>query len=162
MSKRQQIHADVPSELAEADELLHRYGRSIMDRFRKQHCASAEGRYVIPPNDDDRSPREVLLGQADISLVQRALLHVDERERTVLQILYVPQRLPAEAQLRMKRIPAALAVSRHLDGLKQFAQRHHVESVKAQRAQGGLRRMQRRTAVEAALGAAIEKVESIA
>jgi len=151
MVRRIQISADIPLELRDTDDLLHRYGRSVMDRHRKQRCASAEGRYVIPPNDDDREPREVLMAPTDLALVQRALLKVDERERTVLQILYVPQRLPPEAQLRIKRIPASLSASRHLDGLKQFAARYRIEAILLERAQSGLRRVQRRTQIEAAL-----------
>lgn len=148
MSRRQQIAADVPLELMEADELLHKYGRSVMDRHKKQHCASAEGRYSIPPNDDDREPREMLLGAGDLSLVQRALISVPELFRQVLQILYVPKRLPAEAQLRRLQIPPQLAADRHLEGLKLFAHRHHIESEKFSRASGGLRRALRRSAVE--------------
>lgn len=159
MSRRQQIHAEVPPELQAADDLLQRYGRSVMDRFRKQHCASAEGRYAIPPNDDDREPREVLLSAIDVTLVQRALMGVAERERTMLNILYVPQRLPAEAQLRMKRIPTSLAASRHLDGLKQFSERHRIEMEKSDRAAGGLRRILRRSVVESAFNALSDATE---
>jgi hypothetical protein len=146
LSQRHQITAEIPHDLKDADELLVRYGRSVMDRYRKQHCASAEGRYAIPPNDDDRAPREMLLPAPDAALVQRALFKVPERERLVLQILYVPQRLPIEAQLRMKRIPVKLAAGRHLDGLRLFAERHRIESLLAGRAQAGLRRVERRLA----------------
>lgn len=132
MSQRQQITAEIPHDLKDADELLIRYGRSVMDRHRKQHCASAEGRYSIPPNDDDREPREVLLPAPDAALVQRALFKVPERERQVLQILYVPQRLPVEAQLRIKRIPAKLAADRHLDGLRMFRNLHGAEVAKVE------------------------------
>lgn len=151
MSRRHQIAADIPIELAEADELLRKYGRSVMDRYKKMHCASAEGRYSIPPNDDDREPREVLLPASDVSLVQRALAALPEVFRTVLQILYVPKRLPAEAQLRRLQIPPKLSAERHLEGLRLFVGRHRYEEVAAQRAAGGLRRMQRRAQVEKAL-----------
>jgi hypothetical protein len=148
MSQRHQIAADIPNELADADEILHRYGRSVMDRYKKQHCASAEGRYNTPPNDDDRKPREVLLAVSDVSVVQRALIEVPEMFRTVLQILYVPKRVPAEAQFRRLQIPPKLAAERHLEGLRLFASRHHIEMVKDERAAGGLRRLQRRSMVE--------------
>lgn len=150
------IAADIPRELFEADEVLTRYGRSVMDRFRKQHCASAEGKYSIPPNDDDRAPREVLLSEGDTRLVQRALLGVPDLERTVLQILYVPQRQPAEAQLRLKRISPETSCQRHIAGLRVFASRYHVEWVKAERAQGGLMRIRRRSWIEGALSASLE------
>ena len=151
MSKRHQIAADIPNELAEADELLRKYGRSIMDRYKKHRCGSAEGDYNIPPNNDDRDPREVLLGVADLSAVQRALIAVPELFRQVLQILYVPKRLPAEAQLRRLQIPPQLSADRHLEGLKLFAHRHHVETVLVERAAGGLRRIHRRTQLEEAM-----------
>lgn len=148
MSRRHQIAADIPVELADADELLRKYGRSVMDRYKKMHCASAEGRYSIPPNDDDREPREVLLSTLDVSLVQRALAAVPEIFRTVLQILYVPKRLPAEAQLRRLQIPPKLSAERHLEGLRIFVGRHRAEEIKVSRAEGGLRRMQHRSLVE--------------
>lgn len=151
MSQRHQIAADVPRELADADELLHRYGRSVMDRYKKQHCASAEGRYSIPPNDDDRQPREVLLAATDLALVQKALNDVPDLLRVVLHILYVPKRLPAEAQLRRLQIPPQLCADRHLEGLRFFAGRHRIETIKADQREGGLRRIQRRTMIEKAL-----------
>ena len=157
MSQRHQIAADIPNELAEADELLRKYGRSVMDRYKKQHCASAECHYSIPPNDDDREPREVLLSVGDVTLVQRALIEVPEIFRQVLQILYVPKRLPAEAQLRRLQIPPKLSAERHLEGLRLFAGRHHVETVKMERASGGLRRVQRRSLVEQILATQLEQ-----
>lgn len=159
MNARKPIAAEIPPDLVEMDELLTRYGRSVMDRFRKQHCASAEGRYNTPPNDDDRQPREVLLPPVDAQLVQRALAGVNERERIVLQILYIPKRFSAQAQFRHLRIPPDLAATRHLAGLREFASRWHIESVKAERAHGGLRRILRRTRVEAALRGELEQLD---
>jgi hypothetical protein len=127
LKKRHEITGEIPHDLRQADEILIRYGRAVMDRHRKHHCASAEGRYPIPPNDDDREPREILMPAPDAALVQRALIGVPERERLVLQILYVPQRLPPEAQLRIKRIPAQLSAQRHIDGLRMFHNRHRAE-----------------------------------
>jgi hypothetical protein len=133
MSPKHQIAAEIPNDLRDADELLHRYGRWAMDRYKKQHCASAEGRYAIPPNDDDRQPREVFPRPDDITTINRALLAVPERERLILHILYVPKRLPAEAQLRLLRIPAKLSAERHLEGLRMFANRHRVETIRQSR-----------------------------
>lgn len=158
MSKRHQIAADVPHELAEADELLRKYGRTVMDRHRKEKCGSAEGDYKIPPNQDDRDPKEVLLGVSDLTLVQRALIAVPDLFRQVLQILYVPKRLPAEAQLRRLQISPQLSAERHLEGLRLFASRHHVEAVLVERAAGGLRRIQRRTLVEVALQKSMNEI----
>jgi hypothetical protein len=124
LSSRKPIAAEIPHDLRDADELLHRYGRWAMDRFKKQHCGSAEGKFRIPPNDDDREPREILLKPDDVVAVNRALLAVPERERKVLMILYVPKRLPAEAQLRIARIPPSLSGDRHRDGLRMFWNRY--------------------------------------
>lgn len=117
---RRQIAADLPPELQEADEILARYGRWAMDRFRKQRCASAEGHYSIPPNDDDREPKEIQLQAADVVIVNRALLAVPDRERIVLHVLYIPKRLPPQAQLRTLRIPPRLAAARHMQGVRYF------------------------------------------
>lgn len=114
------IAAKIPHNLRDADELLHRYGRWAMHRHKKQHCGSAEGRYTIPPNDDDREPREQIMGTVDALVCQRALARVPDKERVVLAILYVPQRLPAEVQLRLLRIPPRLSQDRHLLGLRAF------------------------------------------
>jgi len=123
---RLNIAADIPASLADADELLRRYGRWAMQRHRKMRCASAEGQYHTPPNDDDRQPREQLMLNVDALACQRALARVPDRERVVLAVLYVPNRLPAEAQLRMLRIPPRLSQERHLAGLRIFESVHKV------------------------------------
>lgn len=117
---RRQIAADIPSDLAEADDLLMRFGRWAMDRQRFHHCGSAEGHYRAPPGDADREPREVLLPTADVVIVNRALLGVPDRERIILHVLYVPKRQSAQAQLRLMRVPPTLARDRHLRGLRFF------------------------------------------
>ncbi len=129
--RRISLSADLPDDLLDADDLLSRYGRWAMDRYRKRHCASAEGRYRTPPNDDDRQPREVLLSTPDAVLAQRALAMVPERERLVLAILYIPHRLPVEARLRVAGIPARLCAERHLRGLRMFCNLHRNASSKA-------------------------------
>ena len=120
------IACTITDDLADADELLTKYGRWAMNRYRKQHCASAEGRYRIPPNEDDRQPREVLLPTPDAMRVQRALSRVPDLERIVLAILYIPQRLPAQAQLRLLRIPPRTSRERHRAGLVMFRNLHRL------------------------------------
>lgn len=120
MKRDANIAADLPLELWQADELLSRYGRWAMHRHKKQRCVSAEGMFRAPPNDDDRQPREVMLRDFDALAVQRALARVPDRERIVLAVLYVPQRLPPQAQFRILRIPPKLARDRHLVGLRMF------------------------------------------
>jgi hypothetical protein len=113
--------ATIPQNLLEADERLTRYGRWAMDRARRRQCGSAEGRFRSPQNDDDRQPSEVLMHVDEALACQRALARVPELERKVLTILYVPQRLSVEVQLRLERMPPRLCQERHLRGLRMFA-----------------------------------------
>ncbi|OWQ90817.1 hypothetical protein CDN99_11660 [Roseateles aquatilis] len=138
MSKeRLQIYAEIPSDLQQADQLLHRYGRWAMDRWRAARCGSAEGRYRAPGGEAleaRRLPLESLTGD-DAMQVQEAMKAVGELERQVLTILYVPQRLPSQAQLRMQRIPPQLSQVRHLAGLRAFWSHH---SALTRRGRGGV------------------------
>lgn len=122
----QNIACEIAPSLQEADSLLRLYGRWAMHRHKKQHCGSAEGRYSIPPNDADREPREALMLTVDAMHCQRALAQVPANERIVLAILYVPQRLPVEVQLRRLHIPPRLSQERHRAGLVMFKVRHRV------------------------------------
>lgn len=126
------LAASLPDDLQPADRLLYRYGRWAMHRHKRRSCGSAEGRYQIPPNDTDREPRECLMPGYLALDVQRALARVPECERVVLAILYVPQRLPVEAQLRIAHIPARLCRERHLRGLRMFANLHRLTGVGAE------------------------------
>ena len=118
---RQNLSAEIPLNLQEADERLTRYGRWAMERLRRHRCGSAEGRYRSIQDDEDRAPREDLQHIEEALACQRALARVPDLERKVLTILYVPQRLPIEAQLRMAHIPPRLCQERHLRGLRMFA-----------------------------------------
>lgn len=117
---RQNLSAEIPQSLQAADERLTRYGRWAMERLRRHRCGSAEGKYRSFQDDEDRAPREVLLHIDEALACQRALAKVPELERRVLQILYVPTRLPIEAQLRLAHIPPRLCQERHLRGLRMF------------------------------------------
>ena len=114
------LHAEIPPQLYASDELLTRYGRWAVSRPQRRHCGSLEGLYRSPANDDDRQPRGIALPVLDAMAAQRALARVPDRERIVLAVLYVPQRLPPAAQFHMLRIPAALVRGRHLAGLRMF------------------------------------------
>lgn len=119
------IAADIPADLADADEVLTRYGRwaSDCDGRAKHRCGSAErayraeGRYGI---ESRRNPGPVIMPAAEAMACQRALARVADQERIVLAVLYVPKRLHPEAQLRMLRIPPKLSQERHLRGLRMF------------------------------------------
>jgi hypothetical protein len=117
---RQNLSAEIPLNLQEADERLTRYGRWAMERLRRHRCGSAEGRYRSFQDDEDRAPREELQHIDEALACQRALARVPELERRVLIILYIPNRLPIEAQLRIAQIPPRLCQERHLRGLVMF------------------------------------------
>jgi len=124
--KRPPIYADIPSDLWGTDNLLHRYGRWALDRRGPQTCGSAEGKYRPERGqiEERREPREVLMPTDAALAVQRALQRVPERERIVLQYLYVPQRWPAHVMLAKARIPARMSQERHLAGLRMFHNIH--------------------------------------
>lgn len=108
-----------------ADDLLTRYGRWADSRSRgRRSCGSAEGNYRAPAvNDDDarRTPSMVLLNTPGALRVQRTLTRVPDRERTVLHVLYVPNRLPVVAQLRLLQVTPKTCRERHASGLRMFA-----------------------------------------
>lgn len=114
------LSADIPTDLQDADQRLSRYGRWAMDRQRRHRCGSAEGRYRSNQDDLDRQPTEVLQHIDEALACQRALARVPELERKVLTILYVPQRMSVEMQLRLAHIPVRLCQERHLRGLRMF------------------------------------------
>lgn len=112
--------ANIPESLVEANDRLERYGRWAMDRNRRQRCGSAEGRYRSTQDDQDRAPSEVLMHIDEALACQRALARVPELERKVLGIIFIPQRMSVEMQLRLAHIPARLCQERHLRGLRMF------------------------------------------
>lgn len=121
------IAAEIPLNLQEADERLTRYGRWAMDRMRVHRCGSAEGKYRSVQNDDDRIPIEILLHIDEAMSCQRAFAKLPERERIVLKILYVPQRMPIEVQLRIARLNPRMCQERHLLGLRMFENLFQIE-----------------------------------
>lgn len=109
----------IPPELRDADELLHRYGQWAQDRYKMQHCASAEHKYRSPilPGDEPPTP---LMADFRAMEVQHALVVVPMQYRRVLQAFYIPQRLPPLAIRRQHRIKAKIWDSSHLMGLRMF------------------------------------------
>ncbi len=115
-----QLYADLPTDLQDADEILRRYGRWAMDRFRPQRCASAEGAYRPPQNDDDRQPREVLMATADVDRARNALRGMLTVNRTVVLWLYVPDGESLYAKMRRCGVPPRVMRERHLAGVREF------------------------------------------
>jgi len=117
------ISTDITPNLSAADDLLTRYGRWAADRSSAHRCGSVERNYR-PEGwhavDARREPKPVQM-HIDLAMqCQRALARVPDAERIVLQILYVPRRMPAEAQLRRMRIPPRISQERHRVGLVMF------------------------------------------
>lgn len=128
------IAGQIPFDLGEADDLLHRFGRWAMQRLTQRRCGSAERDYRPTKDEEDlkqkREPREQLLHPSDAMRVQRALAEIPHKWRVVLEVLYVPRRggngriVKPELMLRLMRIPPKLSRERHIDGLRMFANIH--------------------------------------
>lgn len=90
---KRDIDFKVPPELEQAEELLEKYGRWAQDRYKKQRCASAEGRYQPPPSRrEDAESMEPFIPDWNARQVQLALQAVPMQFRRVLYAIYVPQK----------------------------------------------------------------------
>lgn len=118
---REQIYADLPLELRQAEELLKAYGRWAKDRERPHTCGSAEGRYKPEEDGSEPPPKAEGIPKPDEVLkISRALLAVPELERQILMAFYVPRREPVMAWLRRHKIPARVSRDRHMAGVRMF------------------------------------------
>lgn len=120
---RENISSQVPPGLQTADDLLTSYGRWAADRPHYRRCGSAEGEYRPGQGEALESRRQSQMPTMridDAMLCQRALARVPTVERVILSVLYIPKRLPAEAQLRILKIPPKMSRERHLTGLRMF------------------------------------------
>lgn len=136
MSPLEDIAAAVPPNLAQADEMLTRYGRWARASGRggtpytvdRQYIREADRRESLEAYQRRRESalREMLLTVADAMRVQRALARVPDRERIVLAVLYVPRKVSPREQLRILRIPPRLSRERHLAGLRMFWNLHEM------------------------------------
>ena len=126
---RENIAAEVPHDLRDADERLNAYGRWAWDRPSARRCGSAEGHFrpgggaVLESRRETKMPG---LSAEEALLCQRALARVPDRERVVLCILYIPRKMPPQVQLRLLQIPARISRERHLHGLRMFDNLHRV------------------------------------
>lgn len=129
--------ADIPKELQAADVLLTRYGRwattsggsscSILGRM---YIREADRKESLEAYNRRRAhvPGQAMLTTQEALQAQRALAAVPDTERVVLSVLYVPRRLPVEAQLRLLRVPPRLCRERHLHGLRMFWNLHRISA----------------------------------
>lgn len=116
------INLNVPAELRDAEELLERYGRWAQDRYKKQRCASAEGKYVPPPTRsvDCDEPLQPLMADWSARQVQLALQVVPMQFRRVLFAIYVPQKEHPMAARRRYRLQRDVWDRSRIEGLRQF------------------------------------------
>lgn len=113
------LTCEITSDLVLADKMLEVYGRWAADRPQIRTCGSAEGKYKSPQDDIDRQP----VSQVNIDEMmacQKALAAVNEKERIVLTILYIPRKVPIQAQIRLYKLDQRVFPERHRSGLKQF------------------------------------------
>lgn len=133
--------ADIPPELARADDLLARYGRWATSYGARKGAPTLD-RMFIREADRKESleawkrrrehvPADPLMATPDAMAVQRALASVADRERIVLTIIYIPRREPVHVQMAALRIPPQLAQIRHLSGLRMFKHLHDVVALPA-------------------------------
>ncbi|MDH2234670.1 hypothetical protein N5K37_32690 [Delftia tsuruhatensis] len=119
---KRDLNLTVPVELRQAEELLERYGRWAQDRYKKQRCASAEGKYVPPPlpMKDREEPMEPFMPDWSAMQVQRALQVVPMQFRRILLALYIPQKEhPNAARRRMNATNQQWHQGR-INGLRSF------------------------------------------
>ena len=90
---KRDLNMNVPQELRLADELLEKYGRWAQDRYHKQRCASAEGKYRPPPvASRDDEPMIPFIADWNARQVQLTLQVVPMQFRRVLFAIYIPQK----------------------------------------------------------------------
>lgn len=125
------IAAEIPPALRQADETLAQYGRWATTHGGRGSRPATLDRCYIREADRRESleafqrrrehvPDDPLMPTPEALVAQRALARVPDVERIVLAILYIPGRLPPQAQLRILRIPPQLSRVRHLAGLRMF------------------------------------------
>lgn len=128
--------ADIPPELAKADDLLTQYGRWATSYGARKGAPTLD-RMFIREADRKESleayqrrrahvPGEALMPTPDAMNVQRALAKVPDQERIVLCMLYIPRRQPVHMQVAALRLTPSLCRIRHLSGLRMFGHLHDV------------------------------------
>lgn len=126
--------ADIPPELARADDLLTQYGRWATSYGARKGAPTLD-RMFIREADRKESleaynrrrahvPAAQLMSTPEAMNVQRALAKVPDQERIVLTILYIPKRQPVHMQVAALRLTPSLCRIRHLSGLRMFRHLH--------------------------------------
>lgn len=116
---RQQLYADLPAELQEADDILTRYGRWARGGGGGARCGSAEGAYRAPQDDEDRKPREPIMPALEVERCQKSLCQLPMMTLLVIQWLYIDVG-GTQAKMRKHDIQPRHMRERHLDGVQRF------------------------------------------
>lgn len=116
---KQQLYAELPADLAEADEILLRYGRWARGGSGPGTCGSAEGDYRAPQDDEDRQPKSPEMLRMDIDRARASLIALPTMSRLILQWIYVrPASLPAN--MRKHGLQPHHTRELHLLGVREF------------------------------------------
>lgn len=110
---------EITEDLKDADQALETYGKWAADRPQIRTCGSAEGKYKSPQDDIDRQPASQY-NIDEMMACQRALAGVQDKERIVLTILYIPRKVSIQAQIRLYKLDQRTFAERHRSGLRQF------------------------------------------
>lgn len=117
---RQQLYADLPPELHEADDILVRYGRWARGGGGSgARCGSAEGMYRAPKDDEDRQPREPLMPPLEVERVKSALGKLPMMTLLIISWLYVDVG-GLQAKMRKHGVQPRHMRERHLEGVRAF------------------------------------------
>ena len=128
--------ADIPPELARADDLLTQYGcwatsygaRKGAPTLDRMFIREADRKESLEAYNRRRAhvPGLPLMPTPEAMNVQRALARVPDQERIVLSVLYIPRRAPVHVQLAALRLTPSMCRIRHLSGLRMFQHLHDV------------------------------------
>ena len=116
---RQQLYADLPTDLREADDILSRYGRWARGGYSPGRCGSAEGAYRSPQDDEDRKPREPVMPALEVERVKDALGRLPMMTLLVIQWLYIDTG-QLHAKMRRHGIQPRHMRERHVEGVRLF------------------------------------------
>lgn len=117
---RQQLYADLPADLQEADDILRRYGRWARGGGGGgARCGSAEGAYRSPQDDEDRQPSEPTMAAIDVERTRKALATLPTMTLCVIQWLYVGSS-SLQSKMRKHGLQPRHMQERHLEGVRLF------------------------------------------
>lgn len=117
---RQQLYADLPADLQEADDILRRYGRWARGGGGGgARCGSAEGAYRSPQDDEDRQPSEPTMAAIDVERTRKALATLPTMTLCVIQWLYVDSS-SLQSKMRKHGVQPRHMQERHLEGVRLF------------------------------------------